>query len=132
MIVSVDTNILIQASLTDSLSRKVLMYLSENYELVLSRSVQDEYENVIRRNYIISKYKPIDILTIINYVIVETPKYINEDLFSIRDIKDYVILYTLIKSDTNIFVTNDKDFEGININKPRIMTSKQFFEEFMQ
>ena len=132
MIVSVDTNILIQASLTDGLPRKVLMYLCKNYELVLSSSVKDEYEDVIRRDYIISKYKPIDILEIVDYKIIETPKFINKDLFNIRDNKDYIILYTLINSDTDVFITNDKDFEDVNIGRPRIITSKQFFEEFMQ
>ena len=78
MIVSVDTNILIQASLTDGLPRQVLMYLSENFELVLSESVQHEYVDVIKRNYIINKYKPIDIRAIINYRIIKTPELINK------------------------------------------------------
>lgn len=132
MIVSVDTNILIQASLTDGLPRQVLMYLNENCELVLSESVQHEYDDVIKRNYIINKYKPIDIRTIIDYKIVKTPELINKDLFHIRDEKDYIVLYTLINSEVNLFITNDKDFEDINIEKPRIVTSKQFYEEFMQ
>lgn len=132
MIVSVDTNILIQASLTDGLPRQVLMYLNENCELVLSESVQHEYDDVIKRNYIINKYKPIDIRTIIDYKIVKTLELINKDLFHIRDEKDYIVLYTLINSEVNLFITNDKDFEDINIEKPRIVTSKQFYEEFMQ
>lgn len=132
MIVSVDTNILIQAAISNGFSRKVLMYVSENYELVLSESVICEYHNVISRDYIINNYNPIAILNSINYRIVRTPKKVKINRFYIRDLKDYTILYTLINSNTDILITNDKDFENVDVKKPIIMTVETFSKEFMQ
>lgn len=131
MIVSIDTNILIQAAISDGFSRKVLMYVSEHSELVISKSVLLEYRNVVSREYIVNNYHPIEILNSINYRIINTPKQIDTKKFYIRDNKDYVVLYTLIDI-VDILITNDKDFDDVEVNKPRIMTLKQFHEEFMQ
>lgn len=131
MIVSIDTNILIQAAISDGFSRKVLMYVSEHSELVISKSVLLEYRNVVSREYIVNNYHPIEILNNINYRIINTPKQIDTKKFYIRDNKDYVVLYTLIDI-VDILITNDKDFDDVEVNKPRIMTLKQFHEEFMQ
>lgn len=132
MIVSVDTNILIQAAISDGFSRKVLMYVNEHYELALSDSVIFEYQTVISRDYLVSNYHPIEILNTINYRIINTPKMIDTSRFYIRDIKDYTILYTLVNSDVDILITNDKDFEDVDVTKPIIMTAKTFSKEFMQ
>ena len=131
MIVSVDTNILIQASINDGKPRKMLEYICRNYRLVLSERVISEYSDVISRDYIICKYQISNILDLINYEIIKIPKYINYELFSIRDPKDYIILYSLLNV-VDILITNDKDFEDVEITKPRIMTPLQFSQEFMQ
>lgn len=132
MIVSVDTNILIQAAISDGFSRKVLMYVNEHCELALSDSVIFEYQTVISRDYLVSNYRPIEILNTINYRIINTPKIIDTSRFYIRDIKDYTILYSLVNSDVDILITNDKDFEDVDVTKPIIMTAKTFSKEFMQ
>ena len=108
------------------------MYVNEHYELALSDSVIFEYQTVISRDYLVSNYHPIEILNTINYRIINTPKMIDTSRFYIRDIKDYTILYTLVNSDVDILITNDKDFEDVDVTKPIIMTAKTFSKEFMQ
>ena len=49
-------------------------------------------------------------------------------LFEIRDENDYIILHTAIIEDMDIFITGDKDFENINIKKPKIMTASKFID----
>lgn len=132
MIISVDTNILIQASIVNGRSRKVLLYVNSHEKLVLSKIVLEEYSDVINRKSILDKYNPINILELLNYEVIETSKDIDSNLFFIRDIKDYPVLYSVINSDVEIFVTNDKDFDDVVIQKPIIMTSEKYYEEFMQ
>lgn len=132
MIISVDTNILIQASIVNGRSRKVLLYVNSHEKLVLSKIVLEEYSDVINRKSILGKYNPINILELLNYEVIETSEDIDSNLFFIRDIKDYPVLYSVINSDVEIFVTNDKDFDDVVIQKPIIMTSEKYYEEFMQ
>ena len=56
---------------------------------------------------------------------------LENDLFYIRDIKDYPVLYTAIIEDIDILITGDKDFSDINIHKPEIMSPSQFMENFL-
>jgi predicted nucleic acid-binding protein len=52
------------------------------------------------------------------------------DLFKIRDEKDYPILYTAIIEDVDILITGDKDFLNIDVEKPEILTPAQFLEKY--
>lgn len=60
-----------------------------------------------------------------------TPSDLEEGLFDIRDIKDYPVLYTAIIEDVDILITGDKDFKGIDIEKPEIMTPTEFVEYYL-
>ena len=131
MKIALDTNILIYASLNNSFVRNEINYICLYHTLVLSQYVINEYLDVITRKKI-NKYKPINILNYINYSVVESNDYGSYNMFSIRDSNDYQVLYDAIIEDVDILITNDKDFDDVKINKPKIMTSKQFFIEFMQ
>ena len=65
-----------------------------------------------------------------NYDLVNTPEKMNETLFSIRDSKDYPVLYTAIIEDVDILITGDKDFANIEIEKPEILTPRDFMAKF--
>ncbi|MCD7834709.1 MAG: hypothetical protein LUH00_12100 [Lachnospiraceae bacterium] len=47
------------------------------------------------------------------------------------DVKDYPVLYTAIMENVDILITGDKDFLGIDIEKPEIMTPKNFTEKYL-
>lgn len=55
---------------------------------------------------------------------------IGTGLFDIRDKDDYIILYTAIIEDVDIFITGDKDFDDIDIDKPEIMNATEFLEKY--
>jgi len=62
------------------------------------------------------------------FELVYTPKVITKDLFQIRDEMDYPVLYSAIIEDVDILITGDKDFESIEVEKPEILSPKQFLE----
>ena len=66
-----------------------------------------------------------------SYEYVYTPEELDTELFHIRDVKDYPVLYTAIIEDVDILITGDKDFSGIEVDKPAIMTPGEFIEEFL-
>ena len=60
----------------------------------------------------------------------KTPEKIEKRLFEIRDDEDYIILHTAIIEGVDVFITGDKDFKDVDINKPKIMTIKEFLNQY--
>lgn len=58
------------------------------------------------------------------------PINIEEKLFEIRDKDDYIILYTAIIENVDVFITGDKDFNDVDIDRPEIMNAKEFLEKY--
>jgi len=132
MRVMIDTNILISAILfrSESLSR-VLEKVAEEYTLVLSTYVVDELKTVVERKFP-TKVKAIEkFLTALSYELEYSPDdYEGTPLFEIRDEKDYMVLHTAIIADVDILITGDKDFKDIEIERPEIMTPREFLEKY--
>ena len=61
-----------------------------------------------------------------------TPEDMEEGLFSIRDKKDYPVLYTAIREEVDILITGDKDFADVDVEKPEIMTPAEFLDRYCQ
>ena len=66
-----------------------------------------------------------------SYDLVYTPEEMDGTLFSIRDTKDYPVLYTAIIENVDILITGDKDFTDIEIEKPEIITPKDFITKYL-
>ena len=62
--------------------------------------------------------------------LVYSPTNIEKKLFQIRDKDDYIILHTAIIENVDIFITWDKVFNDIEIDKPEIMNATEFFEKY--
>lgn len=62
--------------------------------------------------------------------LVYSPTNVENKLFEIRDKDDYIILHTAIIEDVDIFITGDKDFEDVNVDKPEIMNATAFLEKY--
>ena len=62
---------------------------------------------------------------------VYTPDEIDREMFMIRYVKDYPVLYTAVIEDVDILITGDKDFADINIEKPEILTPTEFVEKYL-
>ena len=101
------------------------------HELVLSTFVVSELKEVVQRKFP-SKVKAVDkLLMKMNYNLVYTPEERDEKLFNIRDTKDYPVLYTAIIEEMDVLITGDKDFSGIEIEKPEILTPTDFIEKYL-
>ena len=63
----------------------------------------------------------------LSFELIYTPKRIEPCEYpSIRDRNDLPILVSAILSDVDIFISGDKDFHVVDIEKPQIITLKDF------
>ena len=131
MRVMLDTNILVSALLFSGETINTMMRMvTSEHKLVLSSYVVDELIDVTKRKFP-GKTDTVEmLLNQLSYELVESPEDQENDLFSIRDIKDYPALYAAIKEDIDIFITGDDDFNDVIIEKPEIMTAAEFVSRF--
>jgi len=127
----VDTNILVSALLfPHGRMYALLCRITTHYSLVLSSYVIEELLEVTRRKFK-DKVDIVDtLLCQIPYELVYTPQNPPDGLFEIRDKKDYPVLYSAIADDVDVFITGDKDFDEINIERPEIITAAMFLEKY--
>ena len=132
MRIMLDTNVLISAILfrSESLSR-LIEKVAEEYTQVLSTYVVDELKSVVERKFP-SKVKAIEkFLTVLSYELAYSSQdYEGNPLFEIRDEKDYLVLHTAIVADVDILIKGDKDFTDVEIERPEILTPKEFLEKY--
>lgn len=132
MRIMLDTNILISIVIFNSEKLKqMLVNICDKHTLVLSSYVIEELENVVERKFPSKVGDLARFLYKIPYELNYTPKEIvDKNSIDIRDPKDLPILNSAIVSDVDIFITGDKDFEDIDIDKPEIMTATEFLEKY--
>ena len=132
MRIMLDTNVLISMVLFRGKGfLQMLEYITQNHSLVLSTFVIDELIEVTNRKFP-SKRPIIDyFLSNLSYELVYTPTYIPSNLFQIRDSNDYPVLYSAITNDIAIFITGDKDFQEIDINRLEILTPTEFIQKYL-
>jgi putative PIN family toxin of toxin-antitoxin system len=124
-----DTNVLVSTiifsnSKMDALIRKATL----EHQLILSSVIIDELFTVTKRKFP-DKLTYVDrFLARLPYELVYSP--IEPGFFHIRDINDYPVLYTAIIEDIDLFVTGDGDFDGVEIEKPLIVSPSEFLENF--
>ena len=53
-----------------------------------------------------------------------------EKLVFIRDDGDYAILHTAIVEDVDVFITGDKDFYAVEIERPEILSPTGFLTKY--
>ena len=132
MRIMLDTNVLISMLLfPNEKFRQILDCITRNYKLVLSSFVIDELFAVVDRKFPTKKQAVDSFLSDLAYELVYTPYNIPGNLFEIRDVNDYPVLYTAIIENIDIFITGDKDFSDVNIEMPEIMTPMEFMEKYI-
>jgi putative PIN family toxin of toxin-antitoxin system len=126
MRILVDTNILISALLfPNSKPAKALIYISENYDMVLCDRNLYEFRDVLKRKAPNSLSDAEVLLAELSYELI--PATYNAQKL-IRDVKDQPILDATIVADVDIILTGDKDFLALDMEHPKCMTVSQFFE----
>ena len=131
MQVMVDSNILLSALLfPNGAVAKAFEKCIQNYDLIICTYVIDECKRVVRKKF--PKYiEALDsFLQNLAFELVYTPTNPKPNLFEIRDKNDYPILYTAIKENVDLFLTGDKDYYDIIIEKPIIVSPSTFLEKY--
>lgn len=126
MRILVDTNILISTILfPNSIVARVLLYITDNHNIVLCDQNISELREVLRRK---KPDKLVDaevLLAEMAYELIPAA-YHAEKL--IRDVKDQPILNAAMIANVDIILTGDKDFLSLNLEHPRCMSVAQFIE----
>lgn len=133
MRIMLDTNVLLSIAAFKSRNMGAMLgWICQEQQLVLSTYVVDECYEVVRRK------KPALIPALdrffeaLPFEMVHTPEILpKHEWFTIRDSADEKVLYSAIASDVDVLITGDKDFDDISIEKPDIMTPRQFMETFI-
>jgi len=133
MRIMLDTNVLVSLLLfPNPQMNEMIENIFAEHQLVLSSFVVDELKEVVKRKFP-SKLKVVEeLLMKMSYEFVYTPNEIDETLFEIRDANDYPVLYTAIVEDVDVFITGDKDFVCIKVDKPEILTPADFRSKYLQ
>ena len=131
MRIMLDTNVLVSALLFPGQKMNALMgKVTTDHQLVLSSYIVDELFGVPQRKFP-DKVETVDtLLSQLPYELIYTPKQLKPDLFEIRDVKDYPILYSAITDDVDVFITGDDDFRDIDVEKPEIVTPAEFLDKY--
>jgi predicted nucleic acid-binding protein len=126
-----DTNVLLSALLFPSQRMNTLIErIVSKYQLVLSSFISEEFMEVICLKFP-DKESVVDfLLQQLPYEYVVTPQFPKPGLFSIRDETDYPVLYSAIVDDVDVFVSGDKDFTGLGLKKPDVVTPAEFLEKY--
>jgi putative PIN family toxin of toxin-antitoxin system len=126
-----DTNVLLSALLFPSQWMNALIErIVSKYQLVLSSFIVEELRNVVSLKFP-DKEAVVDfLLEQLPYEYVVTPQRPKPGLFSIRDETDYPVLYSAIVENVDVFVSGDKDFTGLGLKKPDIVTPAEFLQKY--
>lgn len=131
MRVMLDTNILASAFVFKSKKMNELIYkLSTEHEIVICSYTIEELKELIDTKFKVTQKDLDEFLKDFPFILVYSPTTVENKLFEIRDKDDYIILHTAIIEDIDVFITGDKDFNDIDIDKPEIMNTTEFLEKY--
>ncbi|MDD6735077.1 MAG: putative toxin-antitoxin system toxin component, PIN family [Clostridiales bacterium] len=130
MRIMLDTNILISMYVFKGM-KDVIEKITQDHTMLLCSYVIDELHEVIEKKFPEKGKSVEEFLTSLPYEFIYTPKTIeSHSLFQIRDKDDEKVLYSAIISEADILLTGDKDFSDVEIEKPEILTPKEFLEKY--
>ena len=131
MKVMLDTNILVSAFVFKSKKMNELIYkLSTEHEIVICSYTIEELKELVDTKFKVTQKDLDEFLKDFPFILVYSPTTVENKLFEIRDKDDYIILHTAIIEDIDVFITGDKDFNDIDIDKPEIMNTTEFLEKY--
>jgi len=130
--IMVDTNIMISGLLFPrSQVNTIMTNIMYQHNLVISSYILAEFKDVIRRKFPHYIIEMDELLSKLNFELVYTPDTMDLEVFSVRDAKDYPVLYTAIVESVDILLTGDKDLINVNVKMPKILTPRQFMDLYL-
>lgn len=131
MKVILDTNILVSAFVFKSKKMNELIYkLSVEHEIVICSYTIEELKELVDTKFKVTQKDLDEFLKDFPFILVYSPTTVENKLFEIRDKNDYIILHTAIIENVDVFITGDKDFNDVDIDKPEIMNVTEFLERY--
>jgi len=128
----VDSNIIISAALfPESSIGKILSHIAKNHKLVLCQHILDELSNVFKKKFPQREGLLNNFVSKLKYELVGIKIKGLENYPQIRDKHDIPVLANAIEAKVNILMTGDKDFDGIEIETPKIIKPIQYIQEYM-
>lgn len=132
MRIMIDTNIIISAILfPNSSPSRFIEEVTSEHSIVLCSHIIDELHRVFNKKFKDKLLYLEKFLSKFSFELVYTPQDIEVDKYTnIRDVADLPILVSAIIEDVDVIVTGDKDFFDVEIEKPEIITVKEYFERY--
>ena len=132
MRIMTDTNVIISAILfPKSQLTKVIQNVTEDHTLVLCSHIIDELQEIFTTKFKEKSYLLDKFLSKLSFELVYTPVDIDSANYpNIRDKGDLPILVSALLSDVDILITGDKDFFDVEIDKPEIISPKEYLERY--
>jgi predicted nucleic acid-binding protein len=103
--------------------------LCNDHQILLCTYVVEELKDVVARKFP-QKSSEIDwFFQSFPFTLVYTPEQFDPATYpDIRDIADLPVLVSAILEDADIFITGDKDFDDLGIEKPEILRPREFLD----
>lgn len=132
MRIMTDTNVIISAILfPKSQTTKVIQNVTEDHTLVLCSHIIDELQEIFDRKFKDKSHLLDMFLSKLSFELVYTPADINSASYpNIRDKEDLPIFVSALLSDVDILITGDKDFFELEINKPEIISPRDYLDRY--
>ena len=132
MRIMIDTNVLISAALFPKSQISLLIKkVTDTHELILCSYIIDELHEIFHRKFKDKIYLLDKFLYKLAYELIYTPTDIKSGEYpEIRDKEDLPIIVSALLSDVDILITGDKDFFDIDIDKPEILTPREYLEKY--
>ncbi|KFD40688.1 twitching motility protein PilT [Peptococcaceae bacterium SCADC1_2_3] len=133
MRVMFDTNILISAVISyGTRLAELTQKIADDFNIVLSSQIIEELQMAVEMKFPHKKYAFDRFMSKLSFEMVFTPTEIYPDIYpKIRDKKDYPILASAILADVDVFITGDKDFSAVYIERPEVMTIAEFASKYL-
>jgi putative PIN family toxin of toxin-antitoxin system len=132
MRIMLDTNIFISTIFFPSeQTRELVRKLTEKHQIIVCDYVIEELRLVTDRKFPAKRIFLDRFFMELPFELVYTPKVLDLNEFpQMRDKKDSPILATAILEEIDIFLTGDKDFLELVVERPEILTMAEFLENY--
>ena len=126
MKILIDTNILISSVLfPNSKIAKVVIYVSDYYEIVLTKQIIDEFRRIIKKKFCSKIKESEELLSELEFDLLDE-NYLEK--IKIRDPNDQIILNSAVEINVDYLLTGDKDFLVLNIQNPKCVSINEMIE----
>ena len=126
MKILIDTNILISSVLfPNSKIAKVVLYVSDYYEIVLTKQIIDEFRRIIEKKFCSTIKESEELLNELEFELLDD-NYLEK--IKIRDPNDQIILNSAVENNIGYLLTGDKDFFVLNIQNPKCVSINEMIE----